>query len=112
MFRRFISDKFFGVVDKFNKSYNKNYFNSSNIFMSLNKDSNEFTNNIKWLEQIEFTIYGPGYLEKFKVLKKEMFEATVQFNKDNMRINKTFKSNNYDDLMNKIRDYLNGQVKL
>jgi hypothetical protein len=113
MCKRLINPSFFQGIKNLSQSYNKfHYSTSNNIFTSLSNDSKQFTNNIKCLDQIQFTIYGPSYIENYRILKPQLFEATIYMVKDNMRVSRSFKSNNYNDLIKEIQDYLNNQIKI
>ena len=97
--------------------------NISTIFKDMNskytdintliKKSDFSKYNIKFVDRIELTIYNPSTVSPHFMLRKNLYESVIYFNKnDDIRLTKTFKDDNFDKLIMRIKNFINIEIKL
>lgn len=94
------------------KNYMKIHYRMSSIFTNLQVNSKDFNHNLKYVDRIEITINNPNNVKPDSLFKSTVYEATVTFNKNNMTLYKRFNNNNYDEIINNIKTFMNDEIKI
>lgn len=87
----------------------KRLYTTNNIFSNLKIKECEFNHNMKFVEEIQFTIHNPN---KLNIFNTTIYKATIILRKNDMTLYKNFNSDQYDDLIQMIKNYINDTIKL
>lgn len=87
----------------------KNNF-SSNVFTSVGIKTNEWGHNVKYLNSIELTINNPN--TQYWWESSRVYEANLYLKKEDIRLTKTFWSNDFVQLTNDINKFMQNEIKI
>ncbi len=85
---------------------------SSNILENLNQFNEFFKCNISHLDNIKITINHPKNVSKFNVFTTHLYQAELTFQEETTLIVKKCNSNSGDELIEKMKEVLNNEIKL
>lgn len=99
------------IITKLTVNFNKNYTRcfSSNNFHFIETINNFSKHNIKYLDFFEIKIKNPSQLTMFS---PTIYEGTIQFSKNNMKIYKTFNNNDIKLLMDDVAKFISSEIKI
>lgn len=84
------------------------YFSTDRSYF-INTINNFTKYNIKYIKKFELSIRNPNDLN---FIYPTVYEASIWFDKDNMRIIQQFRNDNIKDLMDDVGDFINNEIKL
>jgi len=95
-----------------NKGFN--YRNlSTNFIDSLCTDKNCFNHNSKYIRSIKITFNNPVHkMNQHSIFRDSTYNADINLSDDNINMYKCLSSDNLDDLLHKIKIFLNNEIKL
>lgn len=92
---------------------NYRYFSSSNnIFNNLCINESNFNHNSKYISSIQITMNNPNHFFDSNIFKQSIYEANISMRKGDLSIYKRYNSDNLEDLFNKIKNFVNNEIKL
>ncbi len=99
-------------ITKLNKIGKQYLSTSSNVFTSIGMCTSEWGHNIKYLDSIDLTINNPknkftGWFEWSRV-----YEVRLNIKKEDIRLTKNFKSNDFDELTKEINNFMENPIKI
>ncbi len=83
---------------------------SSNVFTSVGMKTTEWGHNVKYLNSIELTINNPN--TQYWWESSRVYEANLYLKKEDIRLTKTFKSNDFVQLTNDINKFMQNEIKI
>ncbi len=83
---------------------------SSNVFTSVGMKTTEWGHNVKYLNSIELTINNPN--TQYWWESSRIYEANLYLKKEDIRLTKTFKSNDFVQLTNDINKFMQNEIKI
>lgn len=90
--------------------FGKENYTSSNVFTSVGLHSREWGHNVKYLNSIELTINNPN--SQYWWESSRIYEANLYIKKEDIRLTKTFKSNDFIELSNNINKFMQNEIKI
>jgi hypothetical protein len=81
------------------------------LFQLTENCSKHMVHNCNYLQRVQVTIHNASKVHK-NSFYPSIYEATLQFKKEDVYITKTFYSNFVEDLSKDIQDYLSNEIKL
>lgn len=87
--------------------------NKKNLLVGLFEDLAKITSyNLSHLESIDITINNPMRVSRFNVFNTHIFEARLNFQKEDFRFTKKFLNNEPDLLVKDIKSFVEKEIKL
>lgn len=88
----------------------KENYTSSNVFTSVGMKTTEWGHNVKYLNSIELKINNPN--SQYWWESSRIYEANLYLKKEDIRLTKTFKSNDFIQLTNDINKFMQNEIKI
>ncbi len=90
-----------------------NRFKSTTINLDLFNPINNFAcKNIEFLSSLEIKIINPKIVSSYSIFRTHIFNARINFDKNNMSVSKEFKNNDLSLLFADINKFVNEEIKL
>ena len=99
-------------IIKLNKIGKQYLSTTSNVFTSIGMRTSEWGHNIKYLDSIDLTINNPKSQASVWWDSSRVYEARLYLKKEDIRLTKSFKSNDFVELTKEINKFMENPIKI
>ena len=94
----------------------KNLFirrNINTIIKTITPEINNFTlYNSQYIDRIDITVYNPKTVSKDSLFRKNIYNATVFFSKNDMSLYKRFETDDFSMITTEINNFIKNEIKI
>jgi hypothetical protein len=78
----------------------------------VSSKNNLYNYNCKFIDRIEIIMHNPNTIRDGSIFKNKLFSGTIWFEKDKMRLYKTFEDNKIDNLYKSMSEFVDKEIKI
>ena len=87
--------------------------NINTIIKTITPEINNFTlYNSQYIDRIDITVYNPKTVSKDSLFRKNIYNATVFFSKNDMSLYKRFETDDFSMITTEINNFIKNEIKI